>query len=74
MAEGHGDSSDADRLVEAVPVDAAARRRFSVSRLSGELRPADDVPAASLEDDEPTLSAAQAADLGTLVHQGLGAD
>ncbi len=57
MAEGPAITGHADRLVETVPVDAAARRRFSVSRLSGELRPADDVPLTSLEDDEPILSA-----------------
>ena len=70
LAKEHN-GGEPDRLVGSVPVDASARRRFSVSRLSGELRPADDVPIASLEDDEPLLSAAAAADLGTLVHRAL---
>jgi ATP-dependent helicase/nuclease subunit A len=35
------------------------------------LRPADDVPITSFENDEPLLSAAAAADLGTLVHRAM---
>jgi ATP-dependent helicase/nuclease subunit A len=66
---------DSDRnqaLAKPVPVDRAARRRFSVSRLSGELDLIDDtattVPLA--EDDVPHHPSASA-DLGTLAHEAL---
>lgn len=71
MNNGHKVDGDSDILVPALPVDAAARRRFSVSQLSGELRPAEDVPTVRLEDDEQPLGAFAAADLGTLVHRVL---
>ena len=62
-----------DRLAEPVPADLSQQRRFSVSRLNGELRLKPEVPSGTpeLADDDLPYSSAAAADLGTLVHQAL---
>ena len=67
--------SDSDRyqdLANPVPVDRAARRRFSVSRLSGELDLIEDTATTMplAEDDVPHNPSASA-DLGTFAHQVL---
>ena len=65
------------QLARPVPVDLSAQRRFSVSRLSGQLQAIVEQPSSSLlfaEDEQandlimPTVGGA---DLGTLVHQTL---
>jgi ATP-dependent helicase/nuclease subunit A len=63
-----------ERLLAPIAVDGAARRRFSVSRLSGELPPDDAAPAIivpTLDDEDHTSDSASATDLGTLVHKVL---
>jgi ATP-dependent helicase/nuclease subunit A len=69
------EESDSDRyqkLANPVAVDRAARRRFSVSRLSGELDLIEDVATTmSLAEDDVPHNPSASADLGTLAHQVL---
>lgn len=63
-----------ERLIAPIAVDSAARRRFSVSRLRGELALDDAMPATitpALDDEDRALDSASAMDLGTLVHKVL---
>jgi ATP-dependent helicase/nuclease subunit A len=58
-----------NQLAAEIGVDGTARRRFSVSRLSGVLQAAEEVSATVLKnDDEERPSTEGGADLGTLVH------
>ncbi len=62
------------RFAEPVLADPSAQRRFSVSRLNGELRLKSDATAfaaGAADDDDLPTSRGAAADLGTLVHQVL---
>jgi ATP-dependent exoDNAse (exonuclease V) beta subunit len=60
-------------LAQPLHVDSGARRRFSISRLSGELRPSDELINSGALDDEngSLLPIAGGAELGTLVHRVL---
>jgi ATP-dependent helicase/nuclease subunit A len=61
--------SEAGNLASTLEPDLTARRRFSVSRLSGVLQSTEAVATNILPtDDEPRPSADGASDLGTLVH------
>lgn len=56
-----------NELARPIAVDAAARRRFSISRLSGQLKRLDEF-APTVADEEGVSLAGTAADFGTLVH------
>jgi ATP-dependent helicase/nuclease subunit A len=63
---------DSTSLAQPLAVDAAARRRFSVSQLCGELQPADDVaPFVMLDENDQAPPLVAPAELGTLVHRAL---
>jgi ATP-dependent helicase/nuclease subunit A len=74
---GNGESAADDvseRLLAPIAVDGAARRRFSVSRLSGELPSGDAATATivpSIDDDDRSTDPTIAMDLGTLIHKVL---
>ncbi len=71
--ETHESASDRyQKLAKPVAVDRAARRRFSVSRLSGELDLIEDTATTTpLAEDEAPHNRSASADLGTLAHQVL---